>query len=285
MIRQSTSGGAAPDAATTQGVAGAPVLEARGVWRTYGSVAALADVSIDVSPGEVVGLVGDNGAGKSTLLKVLCGEIRPTTGQILVDGAAVTFHSPKQSRHLGIEVVYQDLALSTELSIAENIYLGREKRTPGPMGLLRKLDRRVMAREAGDMLRSLGVDISDCATKCRNLSGGQRQAVAVARAVMWGSKVLLLDEPTAALAVGEREKIDNLITEVARHDVGVVLVTHNIPQVHAICDRIVVLRQGRIAATFPAADVNVEDIVAWITGVADYVASRTGDSGPTAAGP
>jgi simple sugar transport system ATP-binding protein len=256
-------------------------LEARGITRYYGSLAALQDVSMHVSRGEVVGLVGDNGAGKSTLLKILCGALRPTSGTILVDGEEVNFHSPRDSRSRGIEVVYQDLALATELSVTENVFLGRERRRHGPIGRLRVLDWPSMAKEAGGVLDSLGIKIDDVRARCGLLSGGQRQAVAVARAIMWGSKVLLLDEPTAALAVMEQQKISALITEVKKQNVGVVLVSHNLRQVHDLSDRVVVLLHGQMVANLRPQDVSVEDMVRWITGVAleTGLPASTGASG------
>lgn len=245
-----------------------PVLEARNVSRTFGSVVALSDVNLEVHPGEVVGLVGDNGAGKSTLLKILCGALQPSSGQLFVRGEPVTFHSPKDSRGRGIEVVYQDLALATELSITENIFLGREQRRAGILGRAGFLDRASMARDAKESLDSLAIEISDVRARCGLLSGGQRQAVAVARAVRWGSRVLLLDEPTAALAVMEADKIGGLVNEVASQGVGVVLVSHNMPQVHQLCHRILVLLRGRIVADLRRDEIKVEDIVMWITGAA-----------------
>jgi ABC-type sugar transport system ATPase subunit len=247
---------------------GATLLEARGITRMFGSVVALSDVNLEVREGEVVGLVGDNGAGKSTLLKILCGALQPSSGQLLVEGSPVTFHSPKDSRGRGIEVVYQDLALAVELSVVENIFLGREHRRPGVLGKAGFLDRRSMARDAKTTLDSLAIEINDISARCGLLSGGQRQAVAVARAVRWGSRVLLLDEPTAALAVMEAEKIGGLVKEVAAKGVGVVLVSHNMPQVHELCDRIVVLLRGRVVANLRRDEVSVEDIVMWITGAA-----------------
>lgn len=248
------------------------LLEACGITRFFGSIAALQDVDFHVHAGEVVGLVGDNGAGKSTLLKILCGALRPTSGQILVDGDNVDFHSPRESRDRGIEVVYQDLALATELSISENIFLGREKRRQGALRPLRILDRPAMASEAEETLDSLGIEIDDVSVRCGLLSGGQRQAVAVARAIRWGSKLLLLDEPTAALAVMEQRKIGALIEGVAKHDVGVIFVSHNLRQVHQLCDRIVVLLRGRTVANLRTEDTTVEDIVMWITGAAAELA-------------
>jgi simple sugar transport system ATP-binding protein len=258
---------AAGDKATSTALA-TPLLECRGITRSYGSVAALSGVDLQVRPGEVVGLVGDNGAGKSTLLKILCGAVQPSGGELLVNGEPVTFRSPKDSRERGIEVVYQDLALATELSVAENIFLGRERRREGALRSLRILDRARMAKEASAALESLAIEIHSVRARCGLLSGGQRQAVAVARAVLWGSNVLLLDEPTAALAVMESEKIGQLVSEVAKRQVGVVLVSHNMPQVHALCDRIVVLLRGRVVADLRRDETNVQDIVMWITGAA-----------------
>jgi simple sugar transport system ATP-binding protein len=246
----------------------APLLEARGISKNYGNVTALAGVDLEVRPGEIVGLVGDNGAGKSTLVKILCGAVRPSSGQLLVDGVEVSFHSPKHSRERGIEVVYEDLALAGELSVAQNVFLGRERRRPGPLGRLGVVDRQTMAREAQSTLESLSIEIQSVKARCGLLSGGQRQAVAVARAIMWGSKVLLLDEPTAALAVMEADKIGSLVRGVVKHGVGVLLVSHNMPQVHQLCDRIVVLLRGRVVAELRRGDATVEDIVMWITGAA-----------------
>ncbi len=244
------------------------LLEARGVTRSFGTVQALNGVDFAIHPGEVVGLVGDNGAGKSTLLKILCGALQPSSGQLLVEGSPVVFHSPRDSRERGIEVVYQDLALATELSVLENVFLGREQRRTGILGRFGILDRNAMARDARETLDSLGIEIHDVAARCGLLSGGQRQAVAVAKAIRWGSRVLLLDEPTAALAVMEAEKIGGLVREVVKGEVGVVLVSHNLPQVHELCDRIVVLLRGSIVANLHREDTTVEEIVMWITGAA-----------------
>ena len=180
----------------------------------------------------------------------------------------MSFHSPKDSRERGIEVVYQDLALASELSVTENVFLGRERRKGGFLGRLRVIDRRAMAREAERTLTTLGIELADVTSRCGLLSGGQRQAVAVARSVMWGSRLLLLDEPTAALAVMEAEKIGSLVREVAKQGVGVVLVSHNMPQVHDLCDRIIVVLRGRVVAELRRGEVTVTDIVMWITGAA-----------------
>lgn len=245
-----------------------PLLEARGITKTYGSVTALEDVDLVVRPGEIVGIVGDNGAGKSTLLKILCGAAQPSAGKIFIDGDEVSFSSPKHSRDKGIEVVYQDLALAGELSVAENIFLGRERRRGGLLGRLGVMDRRAMVREAQLRLESLSIEIQSVNSRCGMLSGGQRQAVAVARSIMWGSKVLLLDEPTAALAVMETEKIGSLVGEVVGHGVGVILVSHNLPQIQELCDRVVVLLRGRVIAELVKGEATLQDIVMWITGAA-----------------
>jgi simple sugar transport system ATP-binding protein len=245
-----------------------PLLEARGITKAYGNVAALTGVNFHLNSGEIVGLVGDNGAGKSTLVKTLCGAHQPTDGQILIDGEEVTFSSPKESRERGIEVVYQDLALANELSVAENIFLGREMKRSGVMGLLGAMDRKAMYASAIETLHSLAIEIKSVETRCGLMSGGQRQAVAVARAIMWGSKVLLLDEPTAALAVVESDKIAGLVTGVKEKGVGVILVSHNLPQVHELCDRVVVLLRGRVVTELHRGEYNIDDMVSWITGTA-----------------
>jgi simple sugar transport system ATP-binding protein len=245
-----------------------PLLEARGITKAYGNVAALTGVNFHLNPSEIVGLVGDNGAGKSTLVKTLCGAHQPTDGQILIDGEEVTFSSPKESRERGIEVVYQDLALANELSVAENIFLGREMKRSGIMGRLGAMDRKAMYASAIDTLHSLAIEIKSVETRCGMMSGGQRQAVAVARAIMWGSKVLLLDEPTAALAVAESDKIAGLVAGVKEKGVGVILVSHNLPQVHELCDRVVVLLRGRVVTELQRGEYNVDDMVSWITGTA-----------------
>lgn len=245
-----------------------PLLEARAITKAYGNVAALTGVNFHVSAGEIVGLVGDNGAGKSTLVKTLCGAHAPTGGKILMDGKEVTFSSPKESRERGIEVVYQDLALANELSVVENIFLGREMKRAGVLGLLGHMDRKAMHASAVETLQSLAIEIKSVDARCGMMSGGQRQAVAVARAIMWGSKVLLLDEPTAALAVAESDKIAGLVAGVKDKGVGVILVSHNLPQVHELCDRVVVLLRGRVVTEQHRGEYSIDDMVSWITGAA-----------------
>jgi simple sugar transport system ATP-binding protein len=245
-----------------------PLLEARRISKAYANVEALSDINFSLSSGEIVGLVGDNGAGKSTLVKILCGAHQPTSGDILIDGEQVTFSSPKESRERGIEVVYQDLALANELSVAANIFLGREMKVPGIRGRLGAMDRKAMHESAVETLHSLAIEIKSVDTRCGMMSGGQRQAVAVARAIMWGSKVLLLDEPTAALAVAESDKIAGLVAGVKEKGVGVILVSHNLPQVHELCDRVVVLLRGRVVTELHRGSYSIDDLVSWITGAA-----------------
>lgn len=252
--------------ADTQSGARTPVLEVVNVSKTYGHVTALRGVSFAVHAGEVVGLVGDNGAGKSTMVNIIAGAIRPSSGAVRVDGAETSFASALDARNAGIEAVYQDLALSLDLDIWENIFLGRETLRPGLLGRLGLLDKRAMQRRAADELGRTAIRIGSIRTRCRALSGGQRQAVAVARGLIWGSKLLLMDEPTAALGVEQQAKVGELIAAVRARGIPVVLVSHNMPQVHALCDRIVVLFQGRKIADRPAAGTTIEDTIASITG-------------------
>ncbi len=246
----------------------APVVEVRNISKRYGSVQALRDVSLSIYPGEVVGLVGDNGAGKSTLVNIIAGALQATSGEIFIDGRPVNLKSPTDARAAGIETVYQDLALAPDLSIWANIFLGRERTRSGPLGWLGWLDRKAMMRETVEDLDRTRIRISSVAARVGRLSGGQRQAVAVGRAVAWGSRIVLMDEPTAALGVEQQARVGELIRNVAGQDIPVVLISHNLPQVHAICDRIVVLFHGRVIAELAPAEAPVEEIVSWITGAA-----------------
>ncbi len=252
--------------AETQSGARTPVLEVVDVAKTYGHVTALRGVSFAVHAGEVVGLVGDNGAGRSTMVNIIAGAIRPSSGAVKVDGVETNFASALDARNAGIEAVYQDLALSLDLDIWENIFLGRETLRPGVLGRLGLLDKRAMQLRAADELGRTAIRVGSIRTRCRALSGGQRQAVAVALGLIWGSKLLLMDEPTAALGVEQQAKVGELIKAVRARGIPVVLVSHNMPQVHALCDRIVVLFQGRKIADNPAAGRTIEDTIASITG-------------------
>lgn len=242
------------------------IIETRGISKHYGHVQALSEVSIRISPGEVVGLVGDNGAGKSTLVNILSGAIRPSSGSILIDGRETSFRSPLDARRQGIETVYQDLALAPHLSVWANTFLGREQTVRGPLGWFGWLDKKSMQARAEEELRQVKITIGSVRTTCDALSGGQRQAVAVAKAVAWGTRILLLDEPTAALGVEQQEKVGALIRTVRDRGIPVLLISHNLPQVHQICDRMLVLLHGRVVAELDAARTPIEQTVLWITG-------------------
>ena len=237
-----------------------PVVEARGVQKAYGSVQALSGVDFAVQPGETVALVGDNGAGKSTLIKILCGALQPDDGVVRVRGEDVRFASPRDARARGISVVYQDLALVDGFDVAHNVFLGRV-----PSRWLR-VDRRRMARETKRVLGELTVDLPSVRTPVRFLSGGQRQAGAIARAVHPGGQLLIMDEPTAALGVQEGRKVLQLIEGLKSRELAIVVVSHNLEHVFAIADRIVVLRGGTVVGSRAKAGATHSDIVHMIVG-------------------
>jgi len=220
--------------------ASGPVLQARDVVKRYGRVVALDHAEFDLMPNEILGVIGDNGAGKSTLIKVLAGAVIPDAGQVLMDGKPVHFKTPMEARSAGIETVYQDLALSPALSIADNLFLGREKRKPGPLGqFFRLLDRAEMRREARQHLNALGLlTIQSIRQPVETLSGGQRQGVAVVRATAFGSRVIIMDEPTAALGVKESRKVLELMLDVKRRGLPIILISHNMPHVFEVADRV-----------------------------------------------
>jgi simple sugar transport system ATP-binding protein len=240
-----------------------PVLEARGVIKHYGHVLALDAADFSANPGEVVALIGDNGAGKSTLVKTLVGAIRPDGGQILVDGKPVSLTSPLDARRHGIEAVYQDLALAPDLDPAANLYLGREITL---IPFIRILNRRAMRERAMTAFAELGINLPDIGAAVGTLSGGQRQSVAVARAVAFASRIIFMDEPTAALGVVQRGRVLDVIRRVRDRGVSVVLVSHNMPEVLAVADRVEVLRLGRRVASFTASQTSVEELVGAMTG-------------------
>ncbi len=242
------------------------VLEALDIRKTYGSVVALDGVDFAVSPGEVVALVGDNGAGKSTFVKIISGALVPDSGHLDIDGVAVHLTSPALARSLGIDTVYQDLALAPDLSSAANLFLGREIKRQGVFGAIGLLDRAQMRDESRALLERLAIRIKDLDDPVGNLSGGQRQSVAVARAVAGAGKIVVMDEPTAALGVEQTRNVLDLIRRVKDSGVAVVLISHNMADVLDVADRIVVLRLGKVAASFNAADVSLNDLVSAITG-------------------
>ncbi|WP_134669944.1 MULTISPECIES: ATP-binding cassette domain-containing protein [unclassified Amycolatopsis] len=242
------------------------LLDAVDLTKHYGSVEALRGASFQARAGEVTALIGDNGAGKSTLVKCLSGAEQPTSGRILLDGKEVHLDSPVAARRAGIETVYQDLAVAPELDPAANLFLGREIPRKGILGKLGMLDKAEMRRQAVVEFEKLGVKLQSTEVSIGSLSGGQRQSVAVARSVAWASKVVFMDEPTAALGVRQRERVLDVIRKVRDKGIAVVLISHNMPEVLSVSDRIEVLLQGRRVARFAGADTKLEDLVAAMTG-------------------
>jgi simple sugar transport system ATP-binding protein len=243
-----------------------PLLAARQITKRFGHVHALREADFDVYPNEVVALIGDNGAGKSTLVKILSGTLHPDSGEISFAGERVRIDTPLEARHLGIETVYQDLALAPELTPAANLFLGREELRPGLLGKLGVLDNRKMNARAKEALGSLGTGLQETDTEVANLSGGQRQSVAVGRAITWASRVIFMDEPTAALGVVQAQKVLELIRRVRDSGISVVFISHNMPQVLKVSDRIEVLRLGRRVARFDSGEASFEDLVGAMTG-------------------
>jgi simple sugar transport system ATP-binding protein len=245
------------------------LLQARGIVKHYGHVEALRGADFDVFPGEIVALIGDNGAGKSTLVKILSGTEQADQGEISLEGYRVQVSSPLEAQRLGIETVYQDLALAPDLDGAANLYFGREIMRRGLLGRLGFLDDRAMHAGARKAFAELGVDLQNAQSPVANLSGGQRQSVAVARSVAWANKVIFLDEPTAALGVVQTARVLDVVRRIRDRGIPVVLVSHNMPQVLQVADRIEVLRLGRRVARFDAGRATVEQLVAAMTGGLD----------------
>ncbi|WP_112268060.1 ATP-binding cassette domain-containing protein [Lentzea terrae] len=245
-----------------------PVLQARGLVKRYGKVTALAGSDLELLPGEILAVIGDNGAGKSSLIKALSGAVIPDEGSILVEGSEVSFSSPIDARHAGIETVHQSLAVAPSLDIAANLFLGRERRRPGVLGsVFRMLDRAGMREEARRQLDALGImTIQNPGQAVETLSGGQRQAVAVARAAAFGSRVVIMDEPTAALGVRESRAVLDLILQVRERGLPVILISHNMPHVFEVADRIHIQRLGRRKAVVDPKSVSMSDAVAIMTG-------------------
>ena len=243
----------------------APLLEARAVSKRFGGVHALENVSFRVGAGEVVALAGDNGAGKSTLIKIISGVFQPDEGEILFDRAPVAFANPNEARSRGIETIYQDLALADNLDVGANVFLGRE-----PMrklfGVLPVVDRRRMRTEAAEALEALDIGLDRLDRPVRALSGGQRQCVAIGRAIHWKARVLIMDEPTAALGVPEQRRVMDLIRRLKAAGVGVIFISHNLGDIFAVTDRIVVLRRGIVAGEVSTAGANPDEIVRMMVG-------------------
>jgi simple sugar transport system ATP-binding protein len=247
-----------------------PVLEARQIVKNFGRVHALRGANFTVYPQEVVALVGDNGAGKSTLVKSLVGVHPPDSGEIFFEGNEVHIHTPIDARALGIETVYQDLALAEEIDPAANMYLGREILRTGLRGRLGFLDKAEMRRRSDEAFHNLGVRIADTAAPVANMSGGQRQGVAISRAVTWASKVIFMDEPTAALGVVQTRNVLDHIRRVRDQGLSVVLISHNMPEVFEVADRIEVLRLGERVARLRPREVSMEDVVSAMTGALKF---------------
>lgn len=244
-----------------------PLLALRGISKRFGAVQALTSVDFEVHAGEVVALVGDNGAGKSTLIKVISGINPIDEGQVLFEGRPVSLTGPQASTALGIATVYQDLALCDNLDVVGNLFLGRELRGSGVKKLAGWLDETAMEQQASQLLKKLSVSIPSVRTQVAALSGGQRQSIAVARAMMGSPKVVLLDEPTAALGVAQTKQVLDLIRRLREQGLGVVVISHNMVDVFSVADRIIVMRLGKRVATFDVKDVKQVDVVAAITGV------------------
>jgi fructose transport system ATP-binding protein len=245
-----------------------PILTARGLVKRFGRVTALNHADFDLLPNEILAVIGDNGAGKSTLIKILAGALAPDVGEIRLDGQPVHFRSPLDARAAGIETVYQHLALSPALSIVDNLFLGRERRKPGLLGtLFRTLDRGAMRKEARRHLNALGLlTIQNIEQAVETLSGGQRQGVAVVRATAFGSRVVIMDEPTAALGVRESRRVLELMLDVKKRGLPIVLISHNMPHVFEVADRIHIHRLGRRIAVVDPKQYSMSDAVAIMTG-------------------
>ncbi|MEL6424306.1 MAG: ATP-binding cassette domain-containing protein [Pseudomonadota bacterium] len=244
------------------------VLEARGLVKRYGRVVALDHADFELRAGEILAVIGDNGAGKSSMIKAVSGAVIPDEGEVLLNGEPVNFRSPMEARAAGIETVYQTLALSPALSIADNMFLGREPLVSGPLGtILRMTDKKQMERRSREMLNDLGLaTIQNINQAVETLSGGQRQGVAVARAAAFASKVVIMDEPTAALGVKESRKVLELIQDVRDRGLPIVLISHNMPHVFEVADRIHVHRLGRRLCVIDPKDYTMSDAVAFMTG-------------------
>jgi fructose transport system ATP-binding protein len=244
-----------------------PVLAAHGLVKRYGHVTALDGADLELYPGEILAVIGDNGAGKSTLIKALSGALVPDEGELLLDGETVHFHSPLDARRLGIETVYQDLAVAPTLDIASNLYLGREQRRPGLTGVvLRMIAKGAMRREAWRHLSELQIGVQSLTQPVENLSGGQRQGVAVARAAAWARRVVIMDEPTAALGVKETRQVLDLILRVRERGLPVILISHDMPHVFELADRIQIMRLGRRVAVVTPKSHTMPEAVAIMTG-------------------
>jgi fructose transport system ATP-binding protein len=267
-----------------------PILSARGIHKSYGNVTAIDGADFDLYPGEILAVIGDNGAGKSSLIKVLSGATIPDSGTVSLDGEEVRFKSPLEARRAGIETVYQDLAVAPALDIATNLFLGREKKRAGPLGsVFRMIDHKAMNAEADKQMKALQIGIRSMSQAVETLSGGQRQGVAVARAAAWARKLVIMDEPTAALGVKESAQVLELIKRVRDNGLPVILISHNMPHVFEIADRIHIHRLGKRVAIVNPKETSMHDVVGIMTGAVvhdtehpDDVAGAGGDGAASA---
>jgi simple sugar transport system ATP-binding protein len=246
-----------------------PLYEVRNVSKHYGSVKALENVSLSIRAGEVVGLVGDNGAGKSTLVKVLSGAHQPSEGQIFLDGVERSWASPHDALEAGVETLYQDSGLAPHLSVSSNVFLGREQTVPGIFGKFGFLAQKSMDKIAHENLDQVGIAVPQSSRSVSQLSGGQRQAVAIGRAVSWASKVIILDEPTNHLGARQAGEVLHIINQVKAQGLGVIFISHTLPHVLEVTDRIVVLRLGKVVADAPTSTFDAEKLLGTITGLID----------------
>ena len=242
------------------------LLSAKNMTKRFGGLVAVDDVSVDIHKGEVVGLVGDNGAGKSTLIKMISGVYRPDHGEIFMDGKRVEINGPRDAREMGIETIYQDLALAENLDVGSNIFLGREIKQEYLGGVLHTLNRQKMLQESKSILKQLEIEVPSLTQQIRNLSGGQRQAVAIARSIYWNARLMIMDEPTAALGVTEQHKVLTLVRTLASQGVPVIIISHNMQDVFAVADRIVILRRGKKVAERIAEETTPDEIVSLMVG-------------------
>ena len=243
-----------------------PLYAALNISKRYGHVTALSDATLSVNPGEVVGLVGDNGAGKSTLVKILSGALKPDSGELILDATNREWSSPLDALHAGVETLYQDSSLAPDLTVSANVFLGREKTRRGLLGKLGFLTNREMDEIARAELEKVGIASPESNRPVSSLSGGQRQAVAIGRAVAWATKVLILDEPTNHLGAQQSAEVLRIIRRASSHGLGVILVSHTLPHILEVTDRIVVLRLGKVVANAPTSEFTADTLVKAITG-------------------
>ncbi len=252
-----------------------PLLEIRGLRKRFGGVEALRGVDLDLHRGEVLGVVGDNGAGKSTLIKIISGVFPPNSGEVTVDGRRMSAFTPNEAKGLGVETIYQDLSLAEDLNVGDNVFLGREP-VRRLFGLIPIIDRRSIARETTDLLSRVESVIADQRVRVKDLSGGQRQAVAIARALYWHAKVVIMDEPTAALAVVETRNVLRLARSLATEGVGVVYIGHNLVEILEVADRVAVMYRGQNVFQRQSSDTSQEELIKYMTGYSEADASGAG---------